>query len=50
MFYRDILPLLETVNFGARRFVVVSSMDRLIAERATVQGAESVPDTSEAVE
>ena len=37
-FYADILPLLQTVNFGARRFVVVSSMDRLIAERAGVQG------------
>jgi hypothetical protein len=33
-FYSDVLPLLQTVNFGARRFVVVSSMDRLIAERA----------------
>jgi hypothetical protein len=38
-FYSDILPLLQTVNFGARRFVVVSSMDRLIQERASVQGA-----------
>jgi hypothetical protein len=38
-FYSDVLPLLQTVNFGTRRFVVVSSMDRLIAERAGVQGA-----------
>jgi hypothetical protein len=38
-FYADILPLLKTVNFGARRFVVVSSMDQLIAERASVQSA-----------
>jgi hypothetical protein len=29
-FYTDILPLLETVKFGARRFVVVESMDRLL--------------------
>jgi hypothetical protein len=34
-FYTDVLPLLQTVNFGTRRFVVVQSMDRLIAERAT---------------
>jgi hypothetical protein len=30
-FYADILPLLETVHFGTRHFVVVASMDRLIA-------------------
>jgi hypothetical protein len=30
-FYADILPELETVHLGARHFVVVSSMDRLIA-------------------
>jgi hypothetical protein len=29
-FYADILPLLETVKFGSRNLVVVSSMDRLI--------------------
>jgi hypothetical protein len=29
-FYADILPKLETVHLGARHFVVVSSMDRLI--------------------
>lgn len=29
-FYADILPLLETVNLGSRKFVVVASMDRLI--------------------
>jgi hypothetical protein len=30
-FYSDILPKLETVHLGARHFVVVSSMDQLIA-------------------
>jgi hypothetical protein len=49
-FYADILPLLQTVNFGSRRLVVVQSMDRFIAERATVQGARSDPDTTEAAE
>jgi hypothetical protein len=29
-FYADILPQLETVALGSRKFVVVSSMDRLI--------------------
>jgi hypothetical protein len=38
-FYTGVLPLLQTVNFGARRFVVVSSMDALIDERASGQGA-----------
>jgi hypothetical protein len=37
-FYAQILPLLETVNFGTRRFVVVRSMDALIDERASGQG------------
>jgi hypothetical protein len=32
-FYSDILPLLETVRFGSRNLVVVSSMDDLIAAR-----------------
>jgi hypothetical protein len=32
-FYADILPLLETVKFGNRNFVVVMSMDRLIEAR-----------------
>jgi hypothetical protein len=30
-FYADILPLLETVHLGSRHFVVVASIDRLIA-------------------
>jgi hypothetical protein len=29
-FYADILPLVETIKFGKRNFVVVASMDRLI--------------------
>ena len=32
-FYADILPLLDTVKFGNRNFVVVMSMDRLIEAR-----------------
>jgi hypothetical protein len=31
-FYSDILPLLETVHLGSRHFVVVASIDRLIAK------------------
>jgi hypothetical protein len=31
-FYSDVLPLLETVHIGARHFVVVASLDRLIEE------------------
>jgi hypothetical protein len=30
-FYSDILPALETVHIGTRHFVVVASMDSLIA-------------------
>jgi hypothetical protein len=30
-FYADVLPLLETVKLGSRNFVVVASLDRLIA-------------------
>jgi hypothetical protein len=40
-FYSDILPLLETVHIGTRHFVVVTSMDRLIAE---LKDAASVND------
>jgi len=36
-FYADILPLLESVYFGARHFVVVASMDRLIAVKTQRQ-------------
>ena len=38
-FYADVLPLLETVHIGSRHFVVVASMDRLIAS-STVQGTD----------
>lgn len=31
-FYSDVLPLLETVHIGTRHFVVVASIDRLIAK------------------
>jgi hypothetical protein len=37
--FYSIIPLLQTVNFGTRRLVVVSSMDALIDERASGQGA-----------
>ena len=44
-FYSDILPLLETIHIGTRHFVVVASMDSLIASlrgkddfRSNVQG------------
>jgi hypothetical protein len=30
-FYADVLPQLDTVHIGRRHFVVVASMDRLIA-------------------
>jgi len=39
-FYSDLLPLLETVHIGTRHFVVVASMDRLIA---TLLEAKNVP-------
>jgi hypothetical protein len=35
-FYEDLLPHLETVHVGSRHFVVVESMDRLIAELKVV--------------
>jgi hypothetical protein len=38
-FYADILPLLETVKLGGRNFVVVASMDRLIAASRRPQDA-----------
>ena len=34
-FYRDFLPKLEIVEFGRRKFVTVSSLDRVIAEHKT---------------
>jgi len=37
-FYADILPLLETVKFGNRNFVIVMSMDRLIEARRSQPG------------
>jgi hypothetical protein len=48
-FYKYILPLLDSVYFGARHFIVVESMDRLIAaktEPATVGLASvAIPST-----
>jgi hypothetical protein len=32
-FYSDILPQLDTVHLGTRHFIVIASMDRLIASR-----------------
>ncbi len=37
-FYADILPLLDTVKFGNRNFVIVMSMDRLIEARRSQPG------------
>jgi hypothetical protein len=31
-FYADVLPQLQTLHIGSRHFVVVASMDRLIAK------------------
>jgi hypothetical protein len=45
-FYADILPRLQTVNWGTRKFVVVSSMDQLIVEE-TREGAESLRQQNE---
>jgi hypothetical protein len=42
-FYADILPELETVHFGTRHFVVVESMDRLIASKAKASTAVTKP-------
>jgi hypothetical protein len=39
-FYSDLLPLLETVHFGTRHFVVVASMDRLIESLLTANRAD----------
>lgn len=35
-FYADILPLLESVYFGRRHFVVVASIDKLIAGTSNI--------------
>lgn len=40
-FYLDILPKLESVHLGARHFVVVASMDRLIATRLGNAGLQA---------
>ena len=40
-FYADILPMLETVHYGARHLVVVASMDRLIASRMAKAGVHA---------
>jgi hypothetical protein len=50
-FYSDVLPLLETVHIGTRHFVVVASMDRLIAtllegKNASSQSVEHKPGKS----
>jgi hypothetical protein len=37
-FYADILPLLDTVHLGSRHFVVVASIDRLIAKLKDAPG------------
>jgi hypothetical protein len=37
-FYADILPLLDTVKFGNRNFVVVTSMDRVIEAHRSKAG------------
>jgi hypothetical protein len=44
-FYADVLPLLETVKLGTRNFVVVESMDRLIAAKRSpgVRKSEGAP-------
>ena len=43
-FYADLLPHLETVHIGSRHFVVIKSMDRLIAKlRAASAPKGSVP-------
>jgi hypothetical protein len=42
-FYKDILPLLESVYFGTRHYVVVESMDRLIAAKAEASTAVAKP-------
>jgi hypothetical protein len=38
-FYADVLPELDTIHIGARHFVVVASMDRLIAARLATTNA-----------
>jgi hypothetical protein len=44
-FYSDVLPLLETIKFGARNLVIVASMDRLIASRSK-SSLENPPQTA----
>jgi hypothetical protein len=44
-FYSDVLPLLETVHIGTRHFVVVNSIDRLIA--TLLEGKNAPPETAE---
>jgi hypothetical protein len=50
-FYSYVLPLLETVHIGSRHFVVIASMDRLIAallegDNASPQSVEDTPKPS----
>jgi hypothetical protein len=42
-FYADVLPLLETVHIGTRHFIVVASMDRLIA--SLLEGKNALLET-----
>ena len=36
-FYADILPLLESIYFGKRHFILVASMDKEIAARSSTK-------------
>jgi hypothetical protein len=42
-FYADVLPFLETVHIGSRHFVVVESMDRLIAKLKESPAEKTLP-------
>jgi len=42
-FYAELLPQLETVHIGSRHFVVVASMDRLIAKMLDKSTANDHP-------
>jgi hypothetical protein len=44
-FYSDVLPLLETIHIGTRHFIVVASMDRLIA--TLLEAKNALPETIE---
>ena len=42
-FYADVLPQLQTLHIGSRHFVVVASMDRLIAKMLDKSTANDHP-------